>query len=196
MTQSTGQHQKDESDATQPIRIEGDPPIRFHEILASTNTEAMRLGETGADHLTAIVTRFQTAGRGKLDAKWFMPAGEGALLSVLMRRMPPGIEFATLTLRSGWVLAQMLSRTTGAKVDVKKPNDLMIDGKKLGGILSEARWRGEEMLFAVIGVGINVNVSEFPADLRDRSTSLAIETGREHDVEAVSLDVIECLRTM
>lgn len=177
-------------------RIEGDPPIHWHEEIGSTNTEAMRLGEAGAPHGTAVVARYQTAGRGKLSAKWLMPPGEGILLSILLRRMPGGVPFGQLTLQMGYTIAEFLRARTGLTIDIKEPNDLMIGGRKLAGILSEARWRGDEMLHAVVGVGINVNVREFPEEIRERACSLAQAAGREFDVEELAKGLIEHIRSL
>lgn len=169
-------------------------PIYRHESIASTNTEALRLGEAGEPHHTVVIADYQTAGRGKLDRKWLMPPKKGVLLSIILRDMPPGVAFASLTLQVGWRLANRLRAMTGLQIDVKQPNDLMFQGKKLGGILSEARWRGEELVFAVVGVGINVNVAEFPEELRESATSLALAAGREFEVEEIIQAVIEELR--
>jgi BirA family biotin operon repressor/biotin-[acetyl-CoA-carboxylase] ligase len=168
-------------------------PIHRHETIDSTNSEAMRMGEAGAEHKTIVVAYVQTAGRGKLDSRWVMPAGEGILLSILLREMPRGISFGQLTLQMGGILAQWLGEETHLAVQVKKPNDLLIGGKKVCGILSEARWRSEEMLFAVVGIGINVNVTSFPDELSETATSLKMETGREFDLLALTNNLIERL---
>ena len=178
------------------LLIEGDPPIHWHDTLASTNTEALRLGEEGAPHHTAVVARYQTQGRGKLASRWVMPRGEGVLLSILLRRVPESMAFTQLTLQVGWRLAQLLRELTGLAVEVKKPNDLMIEGLKLAGILSEARWRGEKMLYAVVGVGINVNVQSFPDELTATACSLSQVAGKPFNVEEITRAVIECLRGM
>lgn len=147
------------------INIGDDPPIIHYEVLDSTNTEAMRLGAGDTPNLTVVTADYQTAGRGKLQSKWVMPAGEGILLTILMREIPADVEFSRLTLRTGWVLAEWLRAKTGLDVQVKPPNDILIDGKKVCGILSEARWRGDQLLFAVVGVGMNINVQKFPPEL-------------------------------
>jgi BirA family biotin operon repressor/biotin-[acetyl-CoA-carboxylase] ligase len=137
---------------------------------------------------------YQTAGRGKLERKWLMPPKQGVLLSIILREMPPGVQLMQLTLQVGWKLANRLRQITGLQIGIKEPNDLMVGGKKIAGILSEARWRGDEFLFAVVGVGINVNVMEFPEEIRETATSLALAAGREFDLDAVAQAVIEELR--
>ncbi len=125
-----------------------------------------------------------------------MPAGKGVLVSVLLRELPAGLEFTTLTVHVGWKLAALLAKAAGLQIDVKLPNDLMIQGRKVGGILCEARWRGEELICVVVGVGINVNVTDFPAELQNVATSLAMAAAREFDLPSLRSDMIECLRQL
>jgi BirA family transcriptional regulator, biotin operon repressor / biotin---[acetyl-CoA-carboxylase] ligase len=177
-------------------QIEGDPPLYRFASIESTNTEALRLGQAGAPHLTAVCAGYQSAGRGQFERRWLMPEGQGVLLSVLYRQMPPGIEFTTLTLQVGRVMADLLGGLAGLRVGVKEPNDLVIEGKKLGGILSEARWRSDQFLYAVVGIGINVNVLDFPDEIRDTACSLAQKAGRMFDVEEVLQAVLHRLRNL
>ncbi|MBI3736808.1 biotin--[acetyl-CoA-carboxylase] ligase [Candidatus Sumerlaeota bacterium] len=175
---------------------QNNPPIHRHRILDSTNSEAFRIAESGAPHLTAVAAEFQTAGRGQPGHEWWMPESEGILLSILLREIPSGILFQDLTLRAGWTAARLLEEKTGVKIEIKLPNDLMINGKKAGGILCEARWRDDELRCAVIGIGINVNVRHFPEELRAIATSLAIEAGREFDREELLQALVGTLREM
>ncbi len=171
-------------------------PVHWLETIDSTNSELLRLAEAGAPDGTAAAARYQTAGRGKLQSRWHMPPGEGVLVSVLLREVPAATGFVGLTLEVGRRLAERLGRATGRRVDVRSPNDLLIDGRKVGGILCEARWRGDRLLYVVVGVGINVNVLEFPAEISARATSLRLAVGREFDVEALTRDVIDCVRDL
>jgi BirA family transcriptional regulator, biotin operon repressor / biotin---[acetyl-CoA-carboxylase] ligase len=177
-------------------RIEGDPPLYRFSSIESTNTEALRLGQGGAPHLTAVCAGYQTAGRGQFERRWHMPEGQGVLLSVLYRQMPQGVEFTTLTLQVGRVMAELLGELSGLRVGVKEPNDLIIEGKKLGGILSEARWRADQFLYAVVGIGINVNVLDFPDEISETACSLAQRAGRTFDVEEVLQAVLHRLRNL
>ena len=185
-----------EEERTEEPCVEGAPPVYRYETIDSTNSEALRLGEAGAPHGTAVVSRYQTAGRGKLESRWLMPRGEGVLLSILLRRPPEDVAFPMLTLRAGQSIAELLRRLTSLPIEVKHPNDLIIGGRKLAGILSEARWLGETLQFAVVGVGINVNVSEFPEEIRPTATSLAIEAGKSFDVGEITDALIIRLRTL
>jgi BirA family biotin operon repressor/biotin-[acetyl-CoA-carboxylase] ligase len=190
--QKTTPHEK----PPDPVLCDGDPPIYWYETVDSTNTTALRLADEGAPHLTAVAARFQTAGRGKFNRPWTMPAGQGVLLTVLFRSIPRGIDITNMTLRMGWHVAQWLRRESGLGVTVKQPNDLMIGSRKLGGILTEARWRGEAMLAAAVGIGINVNVREFPDELKAGACSLVQESGREFDVESLTRSLIEHVRAI
>ncbi len=177
-------------------RSNSSPPVYRHRILDSTNSEAIRLAEQGAPHHTAVVAKFQTAGRGQPGRQWWMPENAGVLLSVLLRSLPQGAAFDQLTLRVGWEMAQALKQFAGVAIGIKEPNDLMIEGKKVGGILCEARWREDQLLYAVIGVGVNVNVLEFPDELRPTATSLALVAGKSFDPDALADFLIQTLRKM
>lgn len=180
-----------------PDQADAQVPQHYHHAeIGSTNTEAMRLGSEGEAHGTAVSADHQTAGRGQPGRKWWMPPGKGILLSVLLRELPPGLEFDQLTVHVGRLLAELLADETGLKIDIKLPNDLLINGKKVAGILCEANWRGMNLEYLVIGVGIDVNVSTFPDELREQSTSLLLETGAELDRDDLLKKVIERLRKL
>lgn len=185
---------KEIEEAPVPASVEGDPPIYRYESIASTNTEALRLAEQGAPHHTVLLAEYQSAGRGQFERRWVMPRGEGVLMTMVFREMPPGVEFTTLTLQVARAMAELLGKTGGIEVSIKEPNDLMVGSKKLAGILSEARWRGDKMLYAVVGIGVNVNVSEFPEELCEIACSLALESGKRFDVAAVEEAMIERLK--
>jgi len=170
------------------------PPVIHLQVVDSTNDETFRLAEQGAEHLTAVMADYQTAGRGQPGHHWWMSARQGILLSVLFRKLPGGIEFSDLTLHVGYRLAQAIEDSTGLSIQIKLPNDLMIQGKKVGGVLGEARWRGDELVCVVIGVGINVNVTEFPEELSGSAVSLAKAAGRQFDLDAISTTIIATLR--
>lgn len=171
-----------------------EPPVFRFATIDSTNSEAMRRGDAGAPHGSAFVADFQTAGRGKPGSEWWMPPGQGVLLSVLLRRLPDGVEFGDLTLEVGRRLAEAVRGRTGLPVEVKLPNDLTVAGRKFAGILCEARWRDDRPLFVVVGAGIDVNVRDFPQELRATATSLAVEAGREFEVEEIVRLAIDAIR--
>lgn len=172
------------------------PPVYRYKVTDSTNSEAFRLAEEGAPHLAAVLADFQTEGRGQPGRQWWMPEGEGILLSLIIRSLPPGTPFEELTLRVGYEIAQFLHRETGLAIAIKPPNDLHIKGMKVGGVLCEARWTDDALQCAVIGVGINVNVANFPPELRETATSLALAAERQFDRKALALKLVDALRGM
>lgn len=172
------------------------PPIFRFATIDSTNTEAFRAAERGAPHGSAFLAEFQTAGRGKPGSEWWMPPGAGVLLSVLLRQVPATIPFESMSVEIGRRLADRIRELTGLPVQVKPPNDLLVGGKKFSGILCEARWRGDRLEWVVVGVGIDVNVREFPEELRATATSLALAAGRDLDVETVAMAALDVIRSL
>lgn len=165
--------------------------IRWHDHLVSTMDEAHRLAEAGAPHGTAVAAKTQSGGRGSRGRGWDSPEG-GLWLSVLCR--PPGPEsMERLSVRAGEAIATVLQAALPGlpAVTVKLPNDLLVGGRKLAGILCEARWEGGTPLWVVIGVGINVR-NPVPAPLRATAVSLA-ELGVAITPEAVADLVVPAL---
>jgi BirA family biotin operon repressor/biotin-[acetyl-CoA-carboxylase] ligase len=162
--------------------------IRWYDELASTMDEAHRLAEAGAAHGTAVAARVQTGGRGSRGRSWVSPSG-GLWLSVVCR--PPGPELMeSLSVRAGDAVARALHDAIPGlpPVTVKLPNDLLVGGRKLAGILCEARWEGQRPLWAVIGIGINVR-NPIPAELEGTAVSLAelgVETSPDLLAEPVA----------
>jgi BirA family biotin operon repressor/biotin-[acetyl-CoA-carboxylase] ligase len=144
----------------------------------STNTLLLEAAASGAAEGTVYVADEQTAGRGRSDHAWHSAAGEGLYLSALAKPALPLRDALLLSLATGLAAWQAVRETTALDVDLRWPNDLMLRGKKLGGILvetavdpgSEARLR-----YAVIGIGINLHQRAFPPELAMVATSLALE---------------------
>ncbi|MDX2193142.1 MAG: biotin--[acetyl-CoA-carboxylase] ligase [Gemmatimonadales bacterium] len=139
--------------------------------VASTQDALHALAEGGAPSGTAVVAAVQGGGRGSRGRAWASPAG-GLWLSVLVREEArPALE--GLSLRAGLAVAGAIEALPGAPpVALKWPNDLLVGGRKLGGILCEARWSGDRFLWAVVGVGVNV-ANAIPEELAGRATALA-----------------------
>lgn len=146
------------------------------ERVSSTNDAARALALAGAVHGTAVLAREQTRGRGTKGRAWHSPAGLGLYASFVVRGAaggpPPSPHLLPLT--AGLAAADAISALTSVHVSLKWPNDLVLGGRKLGGILSEAVSGGPGGDFAVVGVGLNAghSAADFPADLRDAATSL------------------------
>ena len=163
--------------------------VHRRECVASTNDEARELALAGADHGTAVVAGEQTRGRGTKGRVWHSPPGLGLYASFILRGPAAGpVPFLhLLPLAAGLAASDAVLAAVGVAVRLKWPNDLVHDGKKLGGILSEGVSGGPAGDFAVVGVGINVghDPPDFPADLRASSTSLRIIGGRAVTIASV-----------
>lgn len=184
-----------------PHFFDGDLPgvngIYCYPLLGSTNTEACRLAEEGAPGGTVVLADAQSAGRGRRGRSWHSPPGKGIYFSVMLRL--PQIEpvaAASVTLVAAVAIARQLRETTGMQVAVKWPNDLLVGTKKLGGILTEAKTNGPDLLYLVLGIGLNINhrIEDFPAELRERATSLYLESGRTFERTALFLSILKDLR--
>jgi BirA family transcriptional regulator, biotin operon repressor / biotin---[acetyl-CoA-carboxylase] ligase len=147
-------------------------PYRFVEECASTQ----RLIESDEPEGTTVATDLQTEGRGRLGRTWETPPGRALLFSVLLHPRPPMALWPELSLVAGGAVATALSAGTGVRAEVGHPNDVLIERRKVAGILPEAN-TGR----VVLGIGVNVNQlgDELPAETPKPPTSLRIETGRE-----------------
>jgi BirA family biotin operon repressor/biotin-[acetyl-CoA-carboxylase] ligase len=147
----------------------------------STNTLALELGEKGAPHGTVVIADSQTKGKGRLGRTWVSPPGINIYMSLILRPNIRSADATLLMMIASISCARALRDGTGLPITIKWPNDLMVNDKKMGGILTEIKSIGGRILFAVIGIGINANSdrNDFPPDLRYTATSLKIETSRE-----------------
>jgi BirA family transcriptional regulator, biotin operon repressor / biotin---[acetyl-CoA-carboxylase] ligase len=151
--------------------VTGAPPalVRLDRV-GSTMDALHGLAQAGAPAGTAVVAGEQTAGRGSRGRTWSSPRG-GLWVSVLARPQGAGLE--VVSLRAGLAVAELLDRLgAGTRVGLKWPNDLMLDDRKAGGILCEARWQGGALAWVVLGLGLNVTNAP-PVDLAATATRLA-----------------------
>jgi BirA family biotin operon repressor/biotin-[acetyl-CoA-carboxylase] ligase len=154
--------------------------IEWFEELPSTLDIAAAKGREGAPEGLVIIAERQTAGRGRLGRTWASPKG-GVWLSLLLRPDLPPAALGLLSICFGVAAAATISRMTQLPVKLKWPNDLLINEKKLAGLLIESSITSGKVDFAALGLGININIKpeDFPEELRKIATSLLIETG-EH----------------
>lgn len=144
----------------------------------STNDDAMAAANAGAPEGSAFLAEQQTAGRGRSGRKWQSTRSEGIQCSVLLRPTLPPSEVLILALAAGLAVQAAVRETDpGVTPDLKWPNDVLINGKKFCGILAEMNAEVTRVRYLVIGMGINVNQTSFPNDLRDSATSLRMATG-------------------
>ncbi|HVF88577.1 MAG TPA: biotin--[acetyl-CoA-carboxylase] ligase [Blastocatellia bacterium] len=145
--------------------------------LPSTNDRAREMALAGAAEGTAIVAARQTAGRGRMGRLWSSPPGEGLYLSVILRPRVRPPDASVITLAAAVAVAETLSADFGARADIKWPNDVLVGGRKICGILVESAVEGDRIQHAVLGIGVNLAQTEFPEEIRRTATSLLIETG-------------------
>jgi BirA family transcriptional regulator, biotin operon repressor / biotin---[acetyl-CoA-carboxylase] ligase len=157
-----------------------DAPIHFVEVTGSTNTDLLDLADAGAPAWTVLAANHQERGRGRLGRTWVSNPGSSLLVSVLLRPELPAAEATLVTLGAGACMALASSVAIGVDVLCKWPNDLMAAGRKLGGILVEAKLEGTRLSHVVIGAGVNLEQAEgdFPPELRGLATSAAMQGGR------------------
>ncbi|MFP3868442.1 MAG: biotin--[acetyl-CoA-carboxylase] ligase [Desulfobacteraceae bacterium] len=148
-------------------------PVYHFLSLDSTNDRAKQLARQGYPEGTLIVAETQTAGRGRLGRSWESPAGSGLYVSLILRPALPPMEMPKLTLTAAVAVVQALERAIGIAVGIKWPNDIIWQGKKLGGILTEMETDSDQMSHLVLGLGLNVNNHRFPPPLEAIATSLA-----------------------
>ena len=154
--------------------------VHFARETDSTNLWIKRLAKEGASEGTLALAEFQSAGRGRLGRSWEVPEGTSVMMSILLRPKFEPQYAPTLTLVMGMAVAKAV-KNLGFDVSIKWPNDVVVSHKKICGILTEMGVRDGKIDYAVIGVGINVNIKEFPEEMVDKATSLYLESGREFD---------------
>lgn len=152
-----------------------DREIRWFQTIDSTNREAAEWARAGALPGSVIVSDEQTAGRGRLDRSWFSPPKQGLFFSVILEPGGSSESLGVAGLAAAVALHGVL-RTKGIEVSVKWPNDVLIGDRKVAGILSEALTLQDGRTSVVVGMGVNVGMTEFPDDL-SAATSLLIQTG-------------------
>ncbi|MBD5518863.1 MAG: biotin--[acetyl-CoA-carboxylase] ligase [Lachnospiraceae bacterium] len=164
--------------------------LHFFESTGSTNPDAKRFAEEGAPHGTIVVADRQTAGRGRRGRSWESPAGKSIYFTIVVRPEFEPDKASMITLVVALAVAEAVREETGLSTGIKWPNDVVVNGKKICGILTEMSMTPEmnEIQFLVAGVGVNVNQDseeDFTPELRGRATSLKMENGRQIDRAAL-----------
>ncbi len=152
--------------------------MEYHPSVDSTNRVAKALAYNGAEEGTIVVAEEQEVGKGRLDRKFFSPRGKGIWFSVILRPEILPKDAPKLTLMAAVAVAEAMARFN-LKAEIKWPNDIMFEGKKLVGILTEITGEIGKITYIVVGVGINVNISreDFPEELQDVAASLSEMNG-------------------
>ena len=152
--------------------------IYFYEETDTTNNRARELALEGAPEGTLVVAEKQTAGRGRRGKVWESPLGTGIWMSLVLRPQIAPTEASVLTLLCGLATAEAIEAETGLSAGIKWPNDILINGKKAVGILTEMGCEMSEVHFVIPGIGINVNTASFPPEIAEIATSLYLECGK------------------
>ncbi len=153
--------------------------IHYFETTDSTNNEARKLAEQGAPHGTLVLADFQESGKGRRGRAWSAPKGTSVMMSLVVRPSLPPERASMMTLLMGMAVSAAVRGLCGLEVSIKWPNDVVADRKKICGILTEMSCEIDYINYLVIGTGINVNLDEFPEDLRQKASSIHLLTGEK-----------------
>ncbi|MGI6537157.1 MAG: biotin--[acetyl-CoA-carboxylase] ligase [Caldicoprobacterales bacterium] len=156
--------------------------IEYCHSIDSTNTRAKELAQEGAAHGTLVIAEEQLKGKGRLGRSWESPAGLGIWMSLIARPSFPPQYAPRMTVLAGLAVKEAIHRVLGLKAEIKWPNDIILNARKVCGILTEMQADPDRIEYVVTGIGVNVNTPEevFPEELRGSATSLIIETGNEN----------------
>lgn len=152
--------------------------ICYDKQMYSTNIKAKQLGETGAKNGTFVITDSQTKGRGRRGKTWVSPSGVNCYFTILLRPDLAAEKASMITLISALALARAIKDKGELETVIKWPNDIVANGKKLCGILTESSTDLEYINYVVVGIGVNMNQTEFPEEIRHIASSIQVETGR------------------
>ena len=155
--------------------------VRFFPEVDSTNDVAFRLAAKGAPEGVVVIADAQRGGKGRLKRRWLSPPGCNLYTSVVLRPPLNAAAASQITLVAGVALAEFLSQYCPGYVSLKWPNDVLIRGAKVSGILTEMKTAGRDVEFVIVGIGVNINVAKDASAgaLTQAATSLREETGRE-----------------
>lgn len=172
--------------------------IYYFPKIDSTNLYARRLAQEGAPEGTIVLTDYQTQGRGRLDRVWESPKDTNILMSIILRPRLNIERVAKITLASAGIVVDTLerflkkSKINKIEFSLKWPNDVLVKDKKIAGILTESSLREKEIVFIIVGIGININQdnSSFNKEFRENATSLYAETSQKFEREQIISDLI------
>jgi BirA family biotin operon repressor/biotin-[acetyl-CoA-carboxylase] ligase len=159
----------------------------------STNNVAMNLGALDEPHGTIILAEEQTAGRGRVGRNWYSEKSSGIYMSVLLRPEISPVQAPLITLLAGLAVYDSVRESTGLQPDIRWPNDLLLQGKKFCGILTEMNAEPERVHFVAVGIGVNVNHAKMPEELVPTATSLRIVTSKSCSRLELLARLLRCL---
>jgi BirA family biotin operon repressor/biotin-[acetyl-CoA-carboxylase] ligase len=167
--------------------------VRVFEETTSTNDVVERLARDGVKEGVVVFAESQTRGRGRLGRKWISPARKGLWFSVLLRPAMRPAAATQLTIAAATALFRAIHAQTSLSPEIKWPNDILIRGKKVAGILTELSAELDTVKYIILGIGLGVNLttSDFPPELRKVATSLRIETGQRQNRAALAVKILQ-----
>ena len=165
--------------------------IHFHHTVESTNLLAIKLAQQGAPQGVVVLADQQLSGRGRGRRSWHSPPGVGIYCSIVLRPKTAPEKAQLITLITGVSIVKAVALRTGLSPRVKWPNDVLINGKKVAGILLEGRASGARLEYSVIGFGINVNngLADLPEDIGVNASSLFMELNKTVDRNALAMEI-------
>ena len=186
---------KDEFVRCLETKVLGHAVLEIHETVDSTSFRARKLAAAGAAEGSLVLAETQTAGRGRLGRAWHSPPGKNVYFSLILRPILPPEQIQLITLTAGLSAAEALTGIIGRSPDLKWPNDLLLDQKKIIGILAELELISPGAPYVVLGMGLNVNagIDDIPPDLRDKAGSLFMATGEKYDRSLVLARLLSSL---
>ncbi|HEX2995273.1 MAG TPA: biotin--[acetyl-CoA-carboxylase] ligase [Anaerolineales bacterium] len=166
--------------------------VRYFDSVGSTNNEALAWATSGAKDLSLVVADEQTAGRGRLNRKWFTPKGTALAFSLILRPTPEEKPHLTRIVGLAALASADTLRTRGLVAQIKWPNDVLLNSRKVAGILVESVWSGEDVDCLVIGIGVNVRKEAVPSAelLQFPGTSLEVALGPAVEREKILHDIL------
>lgn len=161
-------------------------PWNFREEVDSTNDWAKREVKQGAPSGSVYLADSQTKGKGRAGRVWENPKGSGLVMSLLLKPEMPPEKAPMMTLIMGLSACMAIRRLTGLEAQIKWPNDVVINSKKTTGILTEMGMTDGKIGYVVVGIGINLNMEEFPEEIQEKATSLKLECGQNVDRDRIA----------
>ncbi len=173
-------------------------PVHFFETIDSTNTYAARLAREGAPEGTVVIADSQSGGKGRLGRSWVSPPGVNLYLSAILRPPVPAAAVSQLNLLAAVAVADTIAQVCGLTPAIKWPNDVLVGGKKVCGILAEMQTAAATLRAAVLGIGVNLNapLDAFPEELRGKASSLFLAGGRLVDRSAFTVALLTHLEKL
>jgi BirA family biotin operon repressor/biotin-[acetyl-CoA-carboxylase] ligase len=162
-------------------------PLRYFEQIGSTNDEAAKWCNAGAEHLALVIANEQTCGRGRAGRRWFTPSGAALAFSLILRHQVAASSSAPfllsrLTALGALAISQALRDNYGLKAQIKWPNDVLLARRKTAGVLAEAHWQGETLSAVILGLGINITPASIPPDQELAFPATCIEHHIDHPI--------------